>query len=175
MRKIYHYFFLGTQFFFALSINLNAQFKGIDKGLKLKAATELKKTVEKQVKPLTLDYTVSKIYYNPLKSINTLSLDIEFFGNNPNKFSIGLNRIEFDLSINKKHASKFYNDKKIKIPINGEFSFKEKADLKISVMGKAIFDAIRNKKAKYQIDGTYYLKTKIGTIPLKAKLAEKEM
>ena len=42
-------------------------------------------------------------------------------------------------------------------------------------MGKAIFDAIRNKKAKYQIDGTYYLKTKIGTIHLKAKLAEKEM
>ena len=175
MSKIYDYFFLGTQLFFALSINLNAQFKGLDKGLKLKAASELKKTVEKQVKPLTLDYTVSKIYYNPLKSINTLSLDIEFFGNNPNKFSIGLNRIEFDLSINKKHASKFYNDKKIKIPINGEFSFKEKADLKISVMGKAIFDAIRNKKAKYQIDGTYYLKTKIGTIPLKVKLAEKEM
>ena len=102
-------------------------------------------------------------------------MDIKFFGNNPNKFSIGLSRIEFDLSINKKNASKFYNDKKIKIPKNGEFSFIEKADLKISVMGKAIFDAIRNKKAKYQIDGTYYLKTKIGTIPLKAKLAEKEM
>ena len=175
MNKFCYSLIVTAQLFFGLSINLNAQFKGLDKDLKLKAASKLKKTVEKQVKPLTLDYTVSRIYYNPLKSINTLSLDIKFFGNNPNKFSIGLNRIEFDLSINKKHASKFYNDKKIKIPVNGEFSFKEKADLKISVMGKAIFDAIRNKKAKYQIDGTYYLKTKVGTIPLKVKLAEKEM
>ena len=86
-----------------------------------------------------------------------------------------MNRIEFDLSINKKHASKFYNDKKIKISKEADFAFKEKADLKLTVMGKAIFDAIMKRKAKYQIDGTYYIDTKFGTFPLKAKLAEKEM
>ena len=42
-------------------------------------------------------------------------------------------------------------------------------------MGKAIFDAIMKRKAKYQIDGTYYIDTKFGTFPLKARLAEKEM
>ena len=42
-------------------------------------------------------------------------------------------------------------------------------------MGKAIFNAIAKKKAKYQIDGTYYIKSKFGTVALKAKLAEKEM
>ena len=87
MNKFCYPLIFTAQLFFGLSINLNAQFKGLDKDLKLKAASKLKETVEKQVKPLTLDYTVSKIYYNPLKSINTLSLDIEFFGNNPNKYS----------------------------------------------------------------------------------------
>ena len=72
-------------------------------------------------------------------------------------------------------SSKFYNDKKIKIPKQADFTFKEKADLKLTVMGKAIFDAIMKRKAKYQIDGTYYIDTKFGTFPLKAKLAEKEM
>ena len=85
MNKFCYSLIVTAQLFFGLSINLNAQFKGLDKDLKLKAASKLKKTVEKQVKPLTLDYTVSKIYYNPLKSINTLSLDIEFFGNNVGK------------------------------------------------------------------------------------------
>lgn len=161
--------------FIALTANLSAQFKGLDKQFKAKAAAELKKTVESQVKPLTLDYKVTKVHYNPLKSLDKLSIDIEFSGYNPNKIGIALNRIEFDLSINKKHASKFYNDKKINIPKEGNFTFKERADLKLSVMGKAIFNAIAKKKAKYQIDGTYYIKSKFGTVALKAKLAEKEM
>ncbi|MBD31282.1 MAG: hypothetical protein CMG44_03700 [Candidatus Marinimicrobia bacterium] len=155
--------------------DISAQFKGLDKQLKAKAAAELNKAVKSQVKPLTLDYKVTNYHYNPLRSPNKLSIDIEFTGYNPNKIGIALNRIEFDLSINKKHASKFYNDKKIKIPKEANFTFKEKADLKLTVMGKAIFDAIVKRKAKYQIDGTYYIDTKFGTFPLKAKLAEKEM
>mgnify|MGYP006116836915 CR=1 len=42
-------------------------------------------------------------------------------------------------------------------------------------MGKAIFNSIIKKKAKYRVDGTYYIETSIGTFQLKAKLAEKEM
>ena len=166
---------LPILFLIAFSTVVSAQFKGLEKQLKAKAAAELNKAVKNQVKPLTLDYKVTKYHYNPLRSPNKLSIDIEFTGHNPNKIGISLNRIEFDLSINKKHASKFYNDKKIKIPKEADFTFKEKADLKLTVMGKAIFDAIMKRKAKYQIDGTYYIDTKFGTFPLKAKLAEKEM
>jgi hypothetical protein len=35
--------------------------------------------------------------------------------------------------------------------------------------------AIIKKKAKYRVDGTYFLKTSFVTFPLKAKLTEKEM
>ena len=166
---------LSVLFLIAFTEVTSAQFKGLEKQLKAKAAAELNKAVKNQVKPLTLDYKVTKYHYNPLRSPNKLSIDIEFTGHNPNKIGISLNRIEFDLSINKKHASKFYNDKKIKIPKEADFAFKEKADLKLTVMGKAIFDAIMKRKAKYQIDGTYYIDTKFATFPLKAKLAEKEM
>ena len=166
---------LPILFLIAFSTVVSAQFKGLEKQLKAKAAAELNKAVKNQVKPLTLDYKVTKYHYNPLRSPNKLSIDIEFTGHNPNKIGISLNRIEFDLSINKKHASKFYNDKKIKISKEADFAFKEKADLKLTVMGKAIFDAIMKRKAKYQIDGTYYIDTEFGTFPLKAKLAEKEM
>ena len=166
---------LSVLFLIAFTEVTSAQFKGLEKQLKAKAAAELNKAVKNQVKPLTLDYKVTKYHYNPLRSPNKLSIDIEFTGHNPNKIGISLNRIEFDLSINKKHASKFYNDKKIKISKEADFAFKEKADLKLTVMGKAIFDAIIKRKAKYQIDGTYYIDTKFGIFPLKAKLAEKEM
>jgi len=110
-----------------------------------------------------------------LKSLNNIGLDIQFTGNNPNKVGISLDRVEFDLFIDGKHASKFYNDKKIVIPKNGDFLFNEKTELKLSVMGKSIFNSIIKRKAIYRVDGTYYLVTSIGTFPLKAKLAEKEM
>jgi len=42
-------------------------------------------------------------------------------------------------------------------------------------MGKAIFDQIIKKKAKYRIDGTYFLDTQFGNFPIKAKLVEKEL
>jgi len=163
--------------YFSLSVFVNplrSQLKSL-KSLKSKVTKEVKKVVDKEVKPLTLDHNIKKIRYNPLKSVNKVGLDVVFSGNNPNKIGVSLNRVEFDLFIDGKHASKFYNDKKIIIPKNGDFSFEEKADLKLSVMGKAIFNSIIKKKAKYRVDGTYYIETSLGTFPLKAKLAEKEM
>ncbi len=163
--------------YFSLSVSFNplmSQLKNL-KSLKSKVTNEVKKVVDKEVKPLTLDHKIKKISYNPLKSVNKVGLDVIFTGNNPNKLGVSLNRVEFDLFIDGKHASKFYNDKKIIIPKNGDFSFEEKADLKLNVMGKAIFNSIIKKKAKYRVDGTYYIETSFGTFPIKAKLAEKEM
>ena len=163
--------------YFSLSVSFNplmSQLKNL-KSLKSKVTNEVKKVVDKEVKPLTLDHKIKKIRYNPLKSVNKVGLDVIFTGNNPNKLGVSLNRVEFDLFIDGKHASKFYNDKKIIIPKNGDFSFEEKADLKLNVMGKAIFNSIIKKKAKYRVDGTYYIETSFGTFPIKAKLAEKEM
>lgn len=156
------------------AIPANGQLKNL-KILKEKVSKEVEKVVKKEVKPLTLNYKISKVHYNPLKSLNQVGLDISFFGHNPNRIGVSLDRIEFDLYIDGKHASKFYNEKKIKIPKEGDFSFEEKADLKLSALGKAVFNAIVNKKAKYRIDGTYFLDTQIGTFPIKATLTEKEM
>ncbi|MDP6339561.1 MAG: LEA type 2 family protein [Candidatus Marinimicrobia bacterium] len=161
--------------FIPIGTPVNAQIKNLGKKLKNAAKKEAKKAIEKEVKPLTLDYKITNVNYNPLKSLNKVSLDIDFFGNNPNKIGVTLHRIEFDLYIDGKHASKFYNEKKIKIPKEGDFAFEERAALKLSVMGKAIFDAIIKKKAKYRLDGTYFLDTKFGTIPIKVKLMEKVM
>jgi hypothetical protein len=167
--------FLIIYFLFIVIHNpINAQLNNL-KSLKSKVSKEVKKVVEKEIKPLTLDHNVKKIRYNPIKSINKVGLDIVFNGNNPNKIGVSLNRVEFDLYIDGKHATKFYNDKKIVIPKNGDFSFEEKADLKLSTLGKVIFNSIVKKKAKYRVDGTYFIETSIGTFPLKAKLAEKEM
>jgi len=169
------FFLISLILVIPMSTPINAQFKKLGAKLKKSAKKEIKKAVEKEVKPLSLDYKISKVRYNPLKSLNKVSLDIDFYGNNPNKFGLSLHRIEFDLFIDGKHASKFYNEKKIKIPEEGDFDFEETADLKLSIMGKAVFNAIIKKKAKYRVDGTYFLDTKFGTIPIKAKLTEKEM
>ena len=152
-----------------------SQFKNLTKQLKSKAAEKVKEVVDENVKPLTIDYNIKKIHYNPLKSLTKLKLDIQFNGYNPNKIGVALDRIEFDLYINEKHASKFYNDKKIKIPKNNSFTFDEIAELKVNTIGKAVFDAIIKNKAKYQIDGTYHLDTQFGNFKLKAKLVEREI
>ena len=149
----------------------SAQFKNLSKKLKSKAA----ESVKKNVKPLTINYKIKKIHYNPLNSLTKVSLDIEFNGYNPNKIGVSLDRIEFDLFIDDKHGSKFYNEKKIKIPKEDNFTFEEVAELKVNTMGKAIFDQIIKKKAKYRIDGTYFLDTQFGNFPIKAKLVEKEL
>ena len=148
-----------------------AQFKNLSKKLKSKAT----ESVKKNVKPLTINYIIKKIHYNPLKSLTKISLDIEFNGYNPNKIGVSLDRIEFDLFIDDKHGSKFYNEKKIKIPKEDNFTFEEVAELRVNTMGKAIFDQIIKKKAKYRIDGTYFLDTQFGNFPIKAKLVEKEI
>ena len=148
-----------------------AQFKNLSKKLKSKATESDKKNV----KPLTINYKIKKIHYNPLKSLTKISLDIEFNGYNPNKIGVSLDRIEFDLFIDDKHGSKFYNEKKIKIPKEDNFTFEEVAELRVNTMGKAIFDQIIKKKAKYRIDGTYFLDTQFGNFPIKAKLVEKEI
>ncbi|MEA1881988.1 MAG: LEA type 2 family protein [Candidatus Marinimicrobia bacterium] len=131
------------------------------------------KVIKEQVKPLELDFKVQDVKYNPFKGPNKLVLGILFDGNNPNKIGIGLNRVEFDLYIDDEFATKFYNDKKITIPKNGDFSFEETAEIKISTVGKAIFNSIIKKKSVYRIEGTYFLDTKLGTFSFKATLAEK--
>ena len=147
------------------------QLKNLSKKFKSKATESIKKNV----KPLTINYKIKKIHYNPLKSLTKISLDIEFNGYNPNKIGVSLDRIEFDLFIDDKHGSKFYNEKKIKIPKEDNFTFEEVAELRVNTMGKAIFDQIIKKKAKYRIDGTYFLDTQFGNFPIKAKLVEKEI
>ena len=70
----------------------SAQFKNLSKKLKSKAT----ESVKKNVKPLTINYKIKKIHYNPLKSLPKVSLDIEFNGYNPNKIGVSLDRIEFE-------------------------------------------------------------------------------
>jgi len=148
----------------------NAQFKNL-KNIK----TKVTKVVKKEVKPLTLNYKITKVRYNPIKSLNIVGLNIDFYGNNPNKIGVSLDRIEFDLYVDKKHASKFYNEKKIEIPKGKAFTFEEKADFKLSTLGKSVFNAIIKKKATYSVNGTYYLETPFGVYPIKATLTEKKM
>ena len=133
------------------------------------------KAVKEQVKPLKIDFKVQDVKYNPLKDLNKLVLNITFDGNNPNKIGISLNRVEFDLYIDDEFATKFYNDKKINIPKKGDFGFEETAEIKITTVGKAVFDSIVKKKSVYRIEGTYSVDTKIGTFSFKAVLAEKEV
>ena len=138
-----------------------------------KATKKATKEVKKKIKPLEIDFTVTDVDYNPLKSLNKLKITILFDGKNPNPVGVAFNKTEFDLFVNDKHVSKFYNDKKIKIPKNGKFSFEEKAELKLVQSGKTIFDAIAKNKAVYKITGKYYVKTSLGTFSFKAKLMEK--
>jgi len=131
------------------------------------------KSVKKQVKPIKIEFKVKDIKYNPLKAPNKLKLKILFDGYNPNKVGIKLNRIEFDLYIDDEFATKFYNDKKIKIPKKGEFTFEETAEFKMTTVGKAVFNSIIKKKAVYRVDGTYFIDSKFGKFSFKAKLVEK--
>lgn len=146
---------------------LSAQFKNLKK--------QSLKAVKKQVKPLEIDFKVKDVKYNLLKAPNKLTLKILFDGHNPNKVGLKLNRIEFELYINDELATKFYNDKKIKIPKKGDFTFEETAELKMTTIGKAGFNSILKKKAVYRVDGTYFIDSKFGTFSFKAKLVEKEL
>lgn len=141
------------------------------KGLKKKAA----KVIKKSVKPLELEYKVTDVHYQLLKNPNKLKLDLEFTGKNPNAIGLTLSRIEFDVYVNDKFVAKLYNDKKIKIPKRGTFSFEEKAELKLSTFGKALFTAMTGEKATYRIMGTYFVKTKLGTFSFKVELLEKQV
>ena len=140
-----------------------------------KTKIKIKNKIKKEVEPLSIDFKIIKINYNPLKNPNSLNLDLSFYGYNPNPIGISLSRIEFDLYVNEKHTSKFYNDKKIKIPKNGDFKFVENAEINIIEAGKTLFYKIIKRKVNYKITGTYFLKTSIGTFPLKTNLMEKNI
>jgi len=137
-------------------------------------AKKATKKVLAEVKPLSIDFEVTKVKYDPLKSPDALRITMLFTGENPNAVGIKLNRIEFDIYSNDKLAAKLHNDEKIEIPKNGEFSFTEKAKIKIKTVGKTVFKAMRDDNVTYKIVGTYFVDTKLGTFSFKADLVEKE-
>ena len=152
--------------------------KNWEKSLKIKGKDVLKKVeneIKKEIKPLTIDFNVSKVGYNPLKSLNTLNLTIDFIGNNPNSLGVTFNRMEFDLFVNDNLVSKFYNEKQIKIPKNDTFTFQEKAEISLLEAGKAVFNEIRKKKAIYTIIGKYFVDSSFGTFSFDIKLLEREL
>ena len=147
--------------------------KSLNKKIK-KESKKIEEKVKTEIKPLSIDFKISKIGYNPLKSINKLNLTIDFTGNNPNGLGITFDKTEFELLANDKFLSKFYNNKKIKIPKNDNFMFQENAEIKISEAGKTIFNAIIKKNVIYTVIGKYHIDTPIGTYSFDIKLLEKE-
>ena len=146
--------------------------------LKSKAKKDVKKVekkITKKIKPLTIDMKVSDVSYNPIKSLNTLTITIDFNGKNPNKIGITFNKTEFELFANNSFLAKFYNEKTIKITKNGPFYFQEKAEISLLTAGKTIFNAIIKKNAIYTIIGRYFINTPFGEFSFDAKLAEKEV
>ena len=146
------------------------------KSLKNKGKKTLKKVekeIKKEIKPLTIDFKVSNVGYNPLKSLNTLKLTIDFTGDNPNALGLSFEKTEFDLLVNDNLVSKFYNEKKIKIPKNDSFFFQETAEISILEAGKTLFNSIRKKEAVYTIIGRYFVDTPLGTFSFDIKLLEK--
>ena len=148
--------------------------KSLNKTIK-KESKKIEKTIKNEIKPLTIDFKISKIGYNPLKSLNKLNLTIDFTGNNPNNLGITFDKTEFELSANGKFLSKFYNSKKIKIPKNDDFMFQETAEIKISEAGRTIFNSILKKNVIYAVIGKYHVNTPLGTYSFDIKLLEKEV
>jgi len=141
----------------------------------VKKVDDVKKDIVKEVKPLTVDFKVSKVKYNPLKAVNKLILTIDFDCENPNPVGVTFNRTEFDLFVNDKLISKFYNEKKISVPKQDKFFFQETAEINIIEAGKTLFSAMIKKSAVYTLVGKYFIDTPIGPYSFKVKLLEKEM
>ena len=148
--------------------------KTLNKKIK-KEANKIEKKIKNEIKPLSIDFKISKIGYNPLKALNKLNLTIDFIGHNPNSIGLTFNKTEFDLLVNDKLLSKFYNEKKIELPKNNDFLFQENAEIKISEAGKTIFNSIIKKNATYSIIGKYHVNTPLGTFSFDVKLIEKEV
>ena len=148
--------------------------KSLKKTIK-KESKKIEETVKNEIKPLTIDFKISKIRYNPLKSLNKLTLTIDFTGNNPNELGITFDKTEFELLANEKFLSKFYNSKKIKIPKNNDFMFQETAEIKISEAGKVLFKSILKETVIYTVIGKYFVNTPLGTYSFDIKLLEKEV
>ena len=148
--------------------------KTLNKKIK-KETNKIEKKIKNEIKPLSIDFKISKISYNPLKALNKLNLTIDFSGNNPNSIGLTFDKTEFDLLVNEKLLSKFYNEKKIEIKKNNDFLFQENAEIKISEAGKTIFNSIIKKNATYSIIGKYHVKTPLGAFSFDVKLIEKEV
>ena len=109
-----HYILIFTLLIFFIPESVNAQ--KWKKDLKCKGKKILKKAtkeLKKEIKPVTLDYRVSDVSYNPLKSLSKLIITIDFSGENQNNVGVTLNRTEFDLFADDNLLTKFYNEKKI--------------------------------------------------------------
>lgn len=131
-------------------------------------------TVLENVEPLQIEFEVTKVKYDVLKSPDKLTITMQFTGYNPNSIGVKLGRVDFDVYVDDKFATKLTNDEKIEIPAAGEFAFKEKGKIKLSTVGKTLFNRMRKKETTYRLDGTYYVHTPIGDFPFKAELLEKK-
>ena len=135
---------------------------------------KVEKKITEKIKPLIIEMKVSNVSYNPLKSINTLKLTIDFNGNNPNDLGVTFNKTEFDLFANDALLSKFYNEKKIKIPKNNTFLFQETAEINLLEAGKTLFNSIVKNNVVYIVIGKYFINTPLGEFSFDVKLLEKE-
>ena len=171
-----HYILIFTLLIFFIPESVNAQ--KWKKDLKSKGKKTLKKAtkeLKKEIKPVTIDYRVSDVSYNPLKSLSKLIITIDFSGENQNNVGVTLNRTEFDLFADDNLLTKFYNEKKIKISKKDVFAFQETAEVGILEAGKTLFNSIIKKTVVYTLMGTFYIDTPFGSYPFDVKLYEKEM
>jgi hypothetical protein len=160
-------YWLTTILVLSLALPLQAQLN------QLKKAAQ--KAVKQTVKPLELDFEVTKVKYDPLKSPDKVHINMVFRGHNANDLGIKLSRTEFDIYVDDKFVAKVYNDKQIEIPKNDDFGFEEQTSIEVSTAGKTLFKALRDDTVVYRIDGTYFVSSPIGEFNFKVELVEKEL
>ena len=134
--KIFFFIIILFCFFHLEIIEAQDWLKSIKSVDKKEILKDIEKKITNEIKPLTIDFKISDVGYNPLKSINKLKLTVDFKGDNPNPLGVTFNRMEFNLFVDDKHLSKFYNEKNINIPKNDKFSFQEVAEVNILEAGK---------------------------------------
>lgn len=92
----------------------------------------------------------------------TLNVDVE--ADNPNDVDAVIDRLDYSFSINDKNVANGTTAQKVTVKANKSKNISTKMKINYIKLGAALLEAVKNKTADFELEGTVFVETPIGAI-----------
>jgi len=109
---------------------------------------------------------VGLIDYN----LTDMTLKVDIRATNPNDIDAVIDKLDYTFFINDKSAASGTTAKRVKVTAGNKKTFATELTVNYIGLGTALFEAVKEKRADYKLEGKVYIETSVGSITFPVNL-----